>query len=257
MPSPLVTRPPYGQPIGESQLPGGGPSDRGLPLDPGIPGSKTFAKPPNEEPRTPGKDDESIHRVDDADDLTKDRDRVDVNEDNADKHDGIGYNGEGPYDGTGKTKYPYRDGRPNTKIAHALVERSVLLRQPRVAAQLADILRGLDKRIADRARGCRVSVKTRGANHWTFSVQGDNAARLVELRAEGEGMVRDLPLTLACSCPAWKWQGPEHHARVDGYLEGRAKGTATTPREKDPRGKHRVCKHVAAVLDLVKGWKAG
>jgi hypothetical protein len=32
-------------------------------------------------------------------------------------------------------------------------------------------------------------------------------------------------------------------------------GTASRPTEKDPRAEHRVCKHVAAVLDMVRKWK--
>lgn len=107
------------KPVGESGLPQGGPVDRGLPLDSGIPGSKTFVKPEGDV-RQPGTDDESIYRVDNADDMTKDRDRIDVREDNADKHDGLGYAAPGPTNNN-LTKYPYRDNRPHTKMAQRLV----------------------------------------------------------------------------------------------------------------------------------------
>lgn len=252
--SPLVSRPAYGV-VGESGLPGGGPADKGLPVDSGLPGSKTFAKPSDEGPREPDIEDESIHRVDDADDLLKDRSRIDTREDNADKHDGIGYNGEGPYDGTGKTKYPYREDRRHTKIALDLTERTLLARRPLVAMTLGDIVRGVDHHVEAKARSCRVSVKTREPGLFTFSVRSSGPARLVRLRADGVGLLRDVPLRVACSCPAWVWQGPEHHARREGYLEGSPKGTAASPRERDPHGEQRICKHVAAVLELVKGWR--
>lgn len=116
---PLVSRPAYGEgrgTVAESGLPGGGPSNKGLPLDSGIPGTSTFTKPQDAPVRDfdKGKD-ESIYRTDNADDLLTDRERVDTREDNADKHDGIGGYGKGEWDKTGpKSRYPYRDGIPNT-----------------------------------------------------------------------------------------------------------------------------------------------
>ncbi len=86
-------------------------------MDSGIPGSKTFAQPPDNH-REPNVKDESPWRVEDADSLLKDRGRVDVNEDNADKHNEPGSYGLGPSDSANpKTKYPYRDNKPNEKNA--------------------------------------------------------------------------------------------------------------------------------------------
>jgi hypothetical protein len=48
--------------------------------------------------------------------------------------------------------------------------------------------------------------------------------------------------------------GPEHHAKSEGYLDGRPKGTASSPDIKDPERQNRVCKHVAAVLSFIRGW---
>ena len=120
---PLVSRPAYGEgrgTVAESGLPGGGPSNKGLPLDSGIPGSATFNKPSEEEARDfdKGKD-ESIYRTDNADDLLTDRERVDTREDNAKKENGVSYMPTSEWDSSTKTKYPYRDGIPNTHSASA------------------------------------------------------------------------------------------------------------------------------------------
>lgn len=57
---------------------------------------------------------------------------------------------------------------------------------------------------------------------------------------------------LSCTCQFWRWQGPEHWAKQNDYLYGKPVGTASKPSEKDPNGRHWMCKHVAAVLVLVK-----
>lgn len=228
-------------------------------MDPGIPGSSTHDKP-ERDIRKPDNDDEPISRVDDANDLTKDRNRIDTREDNADKHDGIGYNGEGPSYGTGKTTYPYREDRPHTKLAHWVAQQYLASQAPtltvyptsRVAATLGDMQP--DRETARKAKACRVSLRKNDtpAYRWTYAVDCGNGAKAVKVEGQEAPSIEEMPLRVACSCPAWQWQGPEHHARQEGYLQGRPRGTASAPRERDPRGQHRVCKHVAAVLGALK-----
>jgi hypothetical protein len=249
MSQPLVTRPAYGSPVGVSGLPGGGPSDKGLPVDPGIPGSATYAKPVGDT-REQGKDDEPIKRVDDADDLTKERGRIDTREDNADKHDGIGFNGVGEQDNA-KTKYPYRDGLPNTHNAAMVVglfrlqtapDLRIDLEDVRVAATLDQISSGLSKNM-----------------RWIFSVNAGNGPKLVRMKARRKATsivaLTKMDVHLSCSCPAWQWQGPEYHAQQGKYQDGKPVGTAATPNVRDPERVNRVCKHVAAVVKLVRAWK--
>jgi len=253
-------------------LPGGGPSDRGLPLDSGIPGSSTYSKPEGDV-RQPSKDDESIHRVDDADDLTKDRSRIDTVEDNADKHDGIGEMGKGEWDTTNKTKYPYRDKRPNQHYA-ALNPDSVVelwclrnaheLTLPpstnvKVAVKLSEIMRGVNKKTLWKSGVCHVAVKRKdpGNLRWIFSVSCGNGAKLVNLKAERSKnmtLISSMELKVKCSCPGWQWLGPEYHAKANGYQDGAARGTASTPVIKDQKRHNRVCKHVAAVMQEIKEW---
>jgi hypothetical protein len=115
--NPLITRPPYGTrtPVAVAELPSGGPADHGIPLDSGIPGEATFAKPVDDSSTSnPERKDESPYRRDTPRDLPKDRDRVDV-KDNSDC--GPSYEGLGDTYNSPKTKYPYRDGIPNAHNA--------------------------------------------------------------------------------------------------------------------------------------------
>lgn len=271
MTSPLVSRPPYGTgrpatPVGESKLPQGGPTDKGLPVDPGIPGGSTFAKPVDDK-REDRKDDEPIKRVDGPDDLTKDRDRIDTREDNADHHDGIGFGAPGPQD-TSKTKYPYRDGIPNSHNAAMVVGLWLVQRaQPvsidldaRVAATVDQVVSGLSKTIADRASTCKVVLKRADIKNlrWIFSVDSGNGPKVVRMKATRKKSnlvdLKKMDVAFSCSCPAWQWRGPEHNAQAGGYLDGKPVGTAAPPNVRDPHRTHKVCKHVAAVANLVRGW---
>lgn len=277
---PLVTRPGYGEgnpalPKGddrraESGLPGGGPSNKGLPLDSGLPGSKTFVKPPDDTRDSDKGKDESIYRTDNADDLLTNRDRIDVREDNADKHDGVGAWGKGEWDGP-KTKYPYRDGYPHQHNASAeyvaecwkasLVEPQRVSPDTRVkiALDVDSILAGLNPKFSERAKQCAVSLKRADVNNlrWILSVDCGNGPKVVKVKGFRRGTTTKLSkmdLDMSCSCHAWRWLGPEHHSKREDYLDGKPRGTASVPVIKDPTGVNRVCKHVAAVLGHVKGW---
>jgi hypothetical protein len=270
---PLVSRPAYGvDPKATAQLPSGGPSSKGLPLDDGLTGYKTFSKP-EDDIRQPNHDDESIHRIDGPDDWAKDRDRVDV----VDQSDASpGYFGLGKRDPNdyGKTKYPYRDGKPNSHNAsdveflvqlHILSRKAALLLKHeegmavRVAATAEAILEGLNPKFRDRSRKVSVALKRVDLKkmRWIFSVKG-NQVYAVKIRAirprKNVTKFSKMDLELSCSCPAWQWQGPEFHSTGEKYQLGPLMGTASTPDIRDPERQNFVCKHVAAVLETTKGW---
>jgi hypothetical protein len=276
MQQPLVTRPAYGHgglsTVAESKLPSGGPGGKGMPLDPGIPGSATYAKPEGDV-REPRKDDEPIKRVDNADDLTKERSRIDTREDNADKHDGIGGLGKGEWSTTIKTKYPYRDKRPHEHYASvdpafvaALFElrtahELVLPPEPtvKVALRLGEVMQGLNPKTLARSKKCAVKLKRADIPNlrWIFAVDCGNGPKAIKLKADRKGNVvamTKLELAMKCSCEAWRWLGSEYHAKGERFIDGKPRGTASTPDIKDPRRVNRVCKHVAAVLNHVKAW---
>lgn len=270
MAGPLVTRPPYGEErLGESGLPKGDPAGRGVSIDPDLPGTATFSKPSEEGPREQRKDDESMYRVDNADDLLKDQSRSDeIDHSRAQP----AYRRPGPHSETNKTKYPYRDGVPNShnaaiilRVAHNyLVETGPALRVDleapvKVAARMADIETGLNPKVVTRAGACTATLKRADATNlrWLFSVDCGNGAKSVRLKASRVGRVTALSkmdVKFTCSCHAWRWLGSEHHSKREKYLDGKPRGTATPPVIKDPLGVNRVCKHVAAVIGNVRKW---
>jgi hypothetical protein len=246
-----------------------------MPLDPGIPGSATFSKPVDDVREDVPKD-EPTQRVDGPNDLLKDRSRIDTREDNADKHDGIGEMGKGEWDTTVKTKYPYRDDRPNHHNASLqqsaeFVAGLFLLKtagevvvsptpMARTAATLEEMTSGLDPKIQDSATSCSVAMKRADIPNlrWLFAVNCGNGAKVVRIKATRTGNIvkfSRLNLMVTCSCPAWQWQGPEYHAKKDQYIDGKPRGTASTPDIMDPQRIHRLCKHVTAVLSHTKGWQ--
>jgi len=275
MTQPLVLRPPYGtaggSPVSESKLPSGDPGGKGVSLDPGVPGSATFAKPSGEGAREPETNDESMYRVDNADDLLKDQNKGDEIDH---QHAKPNYNGLGdraPNDYS-KTKYPYRDGIPNRHNA-ALVESVVqlwLLRtahearvdlegRVRIAARLSEIEQGLNPKVQDKALTCAVTLKRADVKNlrWIFSVNCGNGPKLVRLKATRKKNIvalAKMDVAFSCSCPAWRWLGSEFHAKGEKYIDGKPRGTAGTPDIKDPERINRVCKHVAAVIGQVRKW---
>lgn len=252
-------------PLAESKLPSGSPGGKGVPLREDAPGSKTYAKPVDDI-RKPVPKDESIYRVDQADDLTKDQsrsDQIDHSQATPSSY-GLGESYE-----TGKTKYPYRDGIPNAHNA-SMVAEMWLARQAhtltlpadtnvKVAARLSEILEGLNPKVQERASACKASLKRAdvGNLRWVLSVDCGNGPKVVNLKATRKGNVAKLTkmdLMVACSCPAWKWLGPEHHAAQGTYLDRDPKGSASVPFVRDPQSHNLVCKHVACALSLAKGW---
>jgi hypothetical protein len=86
--------------------------------------------------------------------------------------------------------------------------------------------------------------------------QSDGKTYTVRIKAIRKGNVKALakmPIKVSCSCPYFRWQGPEHWAKTNGYLYGRPVGTASKPVIKDPKDQHWVCKHVYAILKAKKG----
>ena len=274
MTRPLVSRPPYGgghprTPRAEAKLPGGGPTDRGIPLDDSVPGYSTFNKPEEDKGTSePRKDDESIYRVDGPRDLPKSQDRIDVvDQTDARPH----YMGLGQPSDSSKTKYPYRDGKPNSHNASVEYVTGLWLLGPeqalrieqgaKVAAPSPVLTQGLNPKIVQKAQSCQVVVKRAdiGNLRWIFAVDCGNGAKVVRVRADRTGNATQfakLNLHVACSCPAWRWQGPEYHSTTKDYQDPNTalQGTASTPDIRDPNRVNKVCKHVAAVISFTRNW---
>jgi hypothetical protein len=266
--------------VGEAKLPDGGPADRGLSLDKDIPGTSTFNKPEDDIRDFDKGDNTDPWRRDSPDDQLKNRERVDTKEDWSEPHDGIGEMGKGKSDprDMSKTKYPYRDDPKHPHYASRpfnaeadYVAQLFLLRfaheaivepptQVRTAATIDQITNRLEDKIEERARQCHVRVRRVDASNlrWIFSVDCGNGPKVVRLKGDRVGNIVRLvkmQLKMSCSCPAWRWQGPEYHAKHENYQDGRPVGTASVPNIRDPHRQHQVCKHVAAVLSFIRKWE--
>lgn len=278
---PLTTRPADGEgrpatPVAVSGLPGTGPSQKGIGLDKDLPGTSTYNKPENDTREPDKADPGSIYRVDGPDDLAKPQDDAGLDERDHSEFKPR-YTGPGgrPKDDPTVTKYPYRDDKPNRHNASEQAEFVLGLYQlgfarearvqlgggmVRTAARMSDLLEGINPKVEERGTKCAVTLKRADISNlrWIFSVDSGNGAKVVRLKASREGNIvrlSKMDLNVSCSCPAWRWLGPEYHAKFEGYLDKRPRGTASYPEIKDSQLENRVCKHVAAVLGFIRGWE--
>lgn len=132
-------------------------------------------------------------------------------------------------------------------------------RASKVAVKIPEIMSSCGPEVHQKARNIPIKLRRVDQKNaqWTFDVRGSSGSYKVRVRVTKKGNVRDpykVDVLVACSCPFWQWQGPEHWARKKGYLLGRPRGTATNPKIKDPKGRHGACKHVLAVFERIKGF---
>jgi len=125
------------------------------------------------------------------------------------------------------------------------------------AARIADIQNRCDPGLLGKAENVRIRLRRVDPKKlmWLFEVAGSKGGIYkVKVKVVPAGNVRDVnkaDVFVSCSCPYWRWQGPEHWAQEDDYLLGKPVGLATRPEHKDPDGTHGACKHVLAVLQRV------
>lgn len=271
----LVSRPGYGTaPIATAQLPGGGPSGRGRSLSEDIPGTQTFVKPLDDNGTSQNAPEQSLYRTDGPRDVGKRQDGDD-SIDHSQATPGVFGLGERDPNDFSKTKYPYRDGKPNSKNASFefvaqlyILERKAAIALSyeegmaiRVAATAEQMIAGLNPKFVERAGDIGVTLQRADIPNlrWVFSIKGATgkhyAVRVKALRPKGNvTRFAKMDLEVACSCPAWQWQGPEYHAKGQKYQLGKPVGTASTPDIRDPDRHNKVCKHVAAVLATTRDW---
>ena len=126
----------------------------------------------------------------------------------------------------------------------------------RVAATIADIQALCDEGLFEKAQGMPVELVRvlPSRRFWLFDVTGSKGdIYRVRIKALPQGSTLDpnkMDILISCSCPYWRWQGPEYHAMQNGYLYGKPRGTASTPDIKDPDRVHGACKHLIAALNL-------
>jgi hypothetical protein len=125
----------------------------------------------------------------------------------------------------------------------------------RLAAKISEIMAGISPKVVSGAKSVTPRLKRADPNNvmWTYVVPGSKGETYtVRVKGLPKGNVRSvskMDVRVSCSCPFFRYQGPEHWAKVGDYLYGKPAGKASTPDQKDPDGRNRVCKHVAAVLE--------
>jgi hypothetical protein len=127
-------------------------------------------------------------------------------------------------------------------------------RNARIAAKINEIMSGISPKVVSGARSVTPKLKRADPNNamWTYTVPGSkDETYTVKVKGLPKGNLRavsKMDVLVSCSCPFFRYQGPEHWAKVGDYLYGRPTGTATRPDQRDPDGRNRACKHVAAVF---------
>lgn len=243
-------------------------------MDSDIPGTATHSKPEGDLREFDKAEEGSIYRKDGPDDRAKKQDNpAGDRRDNRwiqPRYETPG--GRPPGDPT-VTDYPYRDHRPHEHYASVDPEFVVSLFELRsahtlvlppeptikVALRLGEVMQGLNPKVLTRAKKCGVSLKRADIPNlrWIFAVDCGNGPKAIKLKATRKGNIvamTKLELALTCSCEAWRWLGSEYHAKQERFIDGKPRGTASTPDIKDPERINRVCKHVAAVLNHIEGW---
>lgn len=130
----------------------------------------------------------------------------------------------------------------------------------KVADTISQILRRTAPKVKQRAtdRPARVTGHDRTKGVWFFqSGKYIQKMRAVPRTGSKASNVTQMDVYVSCSCPFWRWQGPEHWAKKNRYLydRNRTKGTASFPEIRDPNFRHGVCKHLVAVFNLVRSQK--
>lgn len=134
-------------------------------------------------------------------------------------------------------------------------------RMDKRGARIEDLLRNTGQNIIARASEVEISPKRfiPEKGFWSFSAKGSQKSHTVRIKGLGmnQGNIQSLnkaTVKVSCTCEFFKWQGPEHWAKKEGYLYGKQRGSASTPRIKDPEGNHRVCKHIVAAFNMSEGY---
>jgi len=158
---------------------------------------------------------------------------------------GIGLRFKGK-DGTadGLTKHVIKWFKANAKnVAESIQEDTIPM-----------ILRRVGRPVRERAAEYtpRVSGYEKSRRLWFFEV-GDYTVRLRAIPTKKrQERVERMEVRVKCSCPSWRWNGPEHWAMENKYQYGPPKGTADYPKINDPKMKHGACKHVTACLRYIQ-----
>lgn len=141
-------------------------------------------------------------------------------------------------------KYPYRLNEKD-------IRKSSTNQVPVLIVRIAKSPKFLELRtptkIRDNAETCTVELASYEGNSRLFTFKAKSSdgdgSYIVQL-----GLMDPDNVVLSCTCPFWRWNGPDYHAKNNDYLSGEPKGTASKPEKRDPNGDFWLCKHTFAVI---------
>ncbi len=129
------------------------------------------------------------------------------------------------------------------------------------ATTIDQIVSSTDPAVAAKSSDLRVTVKrfSPSTGIWVFKCSGSKGEeytiRLKGIKKGGMMNLSKAQVQVSCNCNFFRWQGPEHWAKTNGYLFGKPRGTASKPVVKDPPGTHWACKHVLAALAMAREYR--
>lgn len=135
-------------------------------------------------------------------------------------------------------------------------DRTHRIAREKQAIRMQDVERYTQDIIRQRSQEYRPLLKRVDKKNlmWTFQV-GKWQVR-VKAKFPPRGTKFDkAELHMTCSCPFWRWQGPEHWGKTEDYLYGKPRGTASFPKIRDPNHEKGACKHAYAVFQLLKTYR--
>ena len=120
----------------------------------------------------------------------------------------------------------------------------------RVAFTVGEILSRCDRKIKERSREYTPKLARTDTKNWVWHWSvGEHTVKVQAFKRGRAENFTKLNLRVACSCPFWRWWGPEHWGTKSDYQRGPLQGTAAYPKERDPARWRPVCKHAYAVLE--------
>lgn len=123
----------------------------------------------------------------------------------------------------------------------------------RVAMTMGEILKRCDRKIKERAKNRPPKLSRIDTKNWIWHWKsGDHTVRVQAFKRGNAKNLPKLNLRISCSCPFWRWWGPEHWGTKGDYQKGALRGTGAYPKIRDPAKWRPVCKHAYAVLEKSK-----
>jgi len=120
----------------------------------------------------------------------------------------------------------------------------------RTAFTVNDILKRCDKKIKQRSKKRIPKLSRIDTKNWIWTWKsGDHTVKVQAFKRGNSVNFPKLNLRVSCSCPFWRWWGPEHWGTKSDYQKGKLQGTAAYPKVRDPARWRPVCKHAYGVLE--------